>query len=50
MRHKGKSVHFVGIGGAGASSEQVPVEGYATGCERPRAAPDADTTAPGAKA
>ena len=45
MRHKVKRVHFVGIGGAAASSEQGPVAGYATGCERPRVAPDADTAA-----
>lgn len=47
MRHKVKHVHFVDIGGAAASSEQGPVAGYATGCERPRVAPAADTAARG---
>ena len=34
MKHKVKKVHFVGIGGTGASSEQGPA--LRAGCERPR--------------
>jgi hypothetical protein len=39
MKHKVNHIHFVGKGGADASSEQGP---RARGCERPRVAPAAD--------
>ncbi len=41
MKHKVKKVHFVGMGGTGASSEQGPAR--SAGCERPRATSAADT-------
>jgi hypothetical protein len=34
MKNKAKKVHFAGIGGTGASSEQGPA--LCAGCERPR--------------
>jgi hypothetical protein len=40
MKYKVKKVHFVGIGGTGASSEQGPAR--SAGCERPRAPSAAD--------
>jgi hypothetical protein len=43
MKHKVKHVHFVGKGGAAMSREQGPVAVGATGCDRPRVAPAADS-------
>jgi len=43
MRHKVKRVHFVGIGGATRAVSRAPSQVLATGCERPRVAPAADT-------
>ena len=43
MRHKVKHVHFVGRGGAAMSREQGPAAFGATGCDRPRVAPAADS-------
>jgi hypothetical protein len=45
MKHKIKKVHFVGIGGTGASSEQGPARG--AGCERPRVPSAADASEAG---
>ena len=39
MKYKVKRVHFVGIGGAGASRKQGPA--VFAGCDRSRAAPAA---------
>ncbi len=43
MRHKVKHVHFVGRGGAAMSREQEPAAVGATGCDRPRVTPAADS-------
>jgi len=47
MRHKVKRVHFVGIGGVLRVVSRGPSRVLATGSERSRVAPAADTTTAG---
>jgi len=43
MKHKIKRIHFVGEGGVLRAGSRAPSRSYATGCERARVAPAADT-------
>jgi hypothetical protein len=43
MKHKVKRIQCVGGGGALRAGSRGPSRGCATGCDRQRVAPDADT-------